>query len=389
MASLAPVGVSAASRPAAKSHVNLAQLAKDVNQAASLPQFSTYAKGYGSPIKNPKALRGGKIMIIPGAPLAACEEIAQAEAQLATELGMKPTIFQNNGTTTAYNTAINDAISQGYKAITPECAMNPATIAPAIAQAKAHGIKVVSYGATRKEMAQSKVQGNTVDPWGFDAKIAAEQAVYQHHGKPFQAIAITSNQAPATAIMEAMLKKELHAICPACTLTEVNVEVPQWSSSIASTLTSALIRNPKATVVFPDYAGMLTYVLAGITAAHKTSTVKTYLAFGGGTPFIQMQAQQPGASIIQSDIGGYPVWTGYLLMLQTARVLQGMPPISYDNAYGPDRVCTPQNAVEFLKTGGWGTSFVNGFRGLLGLKPLSGKALFNASTLNGAMTAKV
>ena len=73
MASLAPAGVSAASRPAAKSHVNLSQLAQDVNQAAALPQFSTYAKGYGSPIKNPKALRGDKIMIIPGAPLAACE----------------------------------------------------------------------------------------------------------------------------------------------------------------------------------------------------------------------------------------------------------------------------------------------------------------------------
>jgi hypothetical protein len=151
-------------------------------------------------------------------------------------------------------------------------------------------------------------------------------------------------------------------------------------------VTSALLKNPNVTVIFPDYAGMLTYMLAGIEAAHKTSSVKTYLAFGGGTPFIKLQTVQPGESVIQQDIGGYPPWTGYLLFLQTARALEKMAPISYTNAIGPDRIATPQNAVNVLETGGWGTSWVNGFRGLLGLPALSGTALTNASTLNGAMT---
>ena len=47
------------------------------------------------------------------------------------------------------------------------------------------------------------------------------------------------------------------------------------------------------------------------------------------------------------------------------------------------------NAVEVLQTGGWGTSWVNGFRELLGLPDLSGSALTNAATLNGTMVDSV
>jgi hypothetical protein len=74
------------------------------------------------------------------------------------------------------------------------------------------------------------------------------------------------------------------------------------------------------------------------------------------------------------------------MFLQTARALEKMPPIAYDKAIGPDRIVTPDNSVQVLQTGGWGTDWVNGFRGLLGLPALSGSALTSASTLNGAMT---
>jgi hypothetical protein len=66
-----------------------------------------------------------------------------------------------------------------------------------------------------------------------------------------------------------------------------------------------------------------------------------------------------------------------------------MDPIPYGKAIGPDRIATPDNAVEVLTTGGWGTDWVNGFRDLLGLPPLSGDALTAAATLNGAMVGKV
>jgi ABC-type sugar transport system substrate-binding protein len=353
-----------------------------------VPSFSTYAAGYGSPVGSIANLAGKKIMIIPGvSALAACTEIAQADAAIATAAGMKPTIFANQGTPAEHNTAIEDAIHGGYAAIDMGCAVDPSTSAPAIAQAEAAGLAVAVYGATPQEASAAKVTYNNVDPYALDAKLAVDQAVSQHNGQPFNAIALTSfATGPATAIMETALKAELSATCPACTVSEVNVEVPNWQTQIASTVSSQLLQHPNVSVLFPDYAGMLTYVLAGIQSAHKTSGMKVYLSFGGGTPFVKLQTADPGKSIIQSDIGGYPPWTGYLMFLQTARALEKLPPIPYSQAIGPDRIVTPDNAVEVLQTGGWGTDWVNGFRNLLGLPALSGSALTAASTLNGAMT---
>jgi hypothetical protein len=76
------------------------------------------------------------------------------------------------------------------------------------------------------------------------------------------------------------------------------------------------------------------------------------------------------------------------MFLQLARNLTGMPALGTPNnqVYGPNRLVTPSNASEVLQTGGNGTDWVNGFRGLLGLPALSGSALTAAATLNGSMT---
>ena len=128
-------------------------------------------------------------------------------------------------------------------------------------------------------------------------------------------------------------------------------------------------------------------MLAGIQAAHRTD-VKTYLAFGGGTPFVQLQTVSPGKDIIQSDVSESPPWTGYLLFLQAARGLEKLAPIPYAQAIGPDLMITPDNAVSVLATGGFGDTGSTASATLLGLPALSGSALHAASTLNGAMTGK-
>jgi ABC-type sugar transport system substrate-binding protein len=368
---------------------DIAALSADVSKYAALPSFSDYGSSYGGKIPSLANLAGKKIMIIPGvSALAACTEIAQAVSAAATSVGMKPTIFENQGATADHNSAIEDAIHQGYAAIAMGCALDPSTSAPAIAQAQKAGLVVGVYGGTPQQNQRAGTTYNTDDPYALDAKLAAEQAVAQHNGQPFHAIAITSYATgPATAIEEAAIQSTLAADCPKCSLTAVNVEVPDWATQVASATTSQLLKDPEATVLFPDYAGELTYVLAGIQAAHRTN-VKTYLAFGGGTPFVQLQTASPGSEIIQSDVSESPPWTGYLLFLQTVRGLEKLPPISYTQAIGPDRIITPGNAVDVLTTGGFGDDWVNGFRELLGLPDLSGSALHAASTLNGAMTAK-
>jgi hypothetical protein len=383
-------GSQGASGSSSSSSADAAALADGVTKAAAIPSFSDYAAGYGGKVTSTANLKGKKIMIVPGdSALAACTEIAQATSALSSDVGMKPTIFSNQGTTAEHNTAIEDAIHQGYAAIALGCDYDPTTNAPALAAAQKAGLAVSVYGATQAQAQATNLKYASSDPYTLDATLAVDQAVSQHNGQPFDAVAITSNAASATATMEAGLKAELSKTCPKCTLTEVNVEVPQWATDVAGAVSSALLQHPNVSVLFPDYAGMMTYVLQGIQTAHKSNSVKAYLNFGGGTPFVKIQTADPGKSIVQSDIGGYPPWTGYLLFLQTARALEKQPAIPYAKAIGPNRIVTPDNAVEVLQTGGWGTSWVNGFRELLGLPDLAGGALTNAATLNGAMVGSV
>jgi ABC-type sugar transport system substrate-binding protein len=371
------------------SGVDLSALTADITKAAATPSFSDYGPQYGGKVPSISNLAGKKIMIIPGvSALAACEEIAQAASNFAKAAGMVPTIFNNLGTTADTNSAIENAIHEGYAAIVMGCAMDPSQSAPAIAQAQKAGIVVGTYGGTPSMDQRAGTTYNTDDPYALDATLAAEQAIVQHNGQPFNAIAITSYATgPATVIEQDALAATLTKDCPKCTLSSVNVEVPDWQTQIASTVTAQMLQHPNTTVLFPDYAGELTYVLAGLQAAHKTD-VKTYLAFGGGTPFVQLQTVSPGDDIIQSDVSESPPWTGYLLVLQAIRGLEKLAPIPYAQAIGPDLMITPQNAVSVLTTGGFGNDWVNGFRELIGLPDLSGSALAAASTLNGAMTGK-
>ncbi len=357
--------------------------------AQAVPSFSQFAGSYGSTV-DISSLKGKKVMIVPGvSALAACTEIAQAAAALAKDAGMIPTIFANQGTTAEHNAAIENAIHQGYAAVMMGCAYDPTTNAPAIAQAIKAGLKFSFYGLTPAQQEAIKVNYVNVDPYALDGQLSVDQAVQHAGGKPFTALSITSNATAASALMRNAMNAELAKVCPQCKVNEVNVEVPQWTTNIAGAVSSALLQHPDTTVLFPYYAGMLTYVLQGMQSAHKTTGVTAYLNFGGGTPFIKLQTQEPGKSIIQGQLGGYPPWTGYLMFLQLARNMAGMPPLgtAENQVVGPNRLVTPDNAVDVLTTGGNGTDWVNGFRGLLGLPALSGAALTSAATLGGTMTA--
>src|SRR5512146_1476856 len=145
----APSSSAAASTSAspASSGPDLSALQADITKAAAIPSFSDYGPNYGGKVPSIANLAGKKIMIIPGvSALAACEEIAQAASDFAKAAGMVPTIFNNQGSPAEHNTAIENAIHQGYAAIIMGCAMDPSQNAPAIAQAQKAGIVVGTYG---------------------------------------------------------------------------------------------------------------------------------------------------------------------------------------------------------------------------------------------------
>jgi ABC-type sugar transport system substrate-binding protein len=347
-----------------------------VESAESVPSFKTP----GPAVNGAQALRGKKVMIIPGVPLlATCQQIATAASQLSRAAGMKPTIFQGSGTPQSWTSGIEYAIHEGYAAVMLECGVNTGEIAPALATAHAHGVDVTVYGVTPSEVKGVVLAAADADPYVQDQRISVDEALVMNDGKPFDALVVQSADSPSNGVQMSGLKSEMKLRCPACQITLADVSVPAWSTEFASTVTSELLSHPNVTAVWALYAGELPYMRSGIEAAHRANDIKSFGAFGGGSAELQIQAQAPGNHVVMGDIYGDPTWIGYELVYQTALVLRHQRPTPLDGYYVPNRLVTPSNVKSVIETGGFGSAFVNGYRKLFGLSPLTGQALLAAA----------
>ncbi len=383
---LAPMA--SATRSSAKSGVTLKALGQEVTALETLPPFKgiTY---YGGLLKDPAKLKGDKVMVVPGdSELQACTEMGKAAANLFTAAGMKPTIFSTKGGVTTLTTAAKDAVDEGYQAILYECDFSATEVVPAIATAEKHGLKVIGWGSTLKADKVAHLEGSLNTTLGLVARNGVEQAVYAHAGKPFQSIIIESKAVGTSPPATAALITELKKLCPQCKYTVITANVTVWFSTLDQTVDSALLRAPDATVIFDEFTGELTGVLAGIKGVKRTASVKTFMGYGGGTAYLEDQSKGVGHTVIAGQIEEGVTWCGYEDVIQTARVLLGEPALPVAKFTGPRRLITPKNVASVLLTGGFGTTFVNQFRKMLGLGALSGSALTNAATLTGKLTAK-
>jgi ribose transport system substrate-binding protein len=216
-----------------------------------------------------------------------------------------------------------------------------------------------------------------------DAKLSVEQAFVHSGGKPFNMLLITSNAVEGEPIAVAAVKSELTALCgSACKLYTTDVEVPDWATKIQSTVQSYLLTHPDISVIYALYSGEYLFALPGIEAAHKTGSVVMVGGFGNGTPEIQLQLSAPGNTVAIGQVSSYADWAAYEAYYQTALVLAGQAPRPYADTFTPNVLTTPANAANVL-TGvkAYGDAFVNGYRALFGLKPLSGAALTAAATV--------
>jgi ribose transport system substrate-binding protein len=368
----------AASIPAAS---QLPQLEAAVAAAQKVPTFTSP----GPAIKDVGALKGDKIMSIPGSSqLAACEQMSEAEQSLGDAVGTPVTIWQNSGLTSQWESGINTAIAQGYKAVILTCSINPLSIVPALLNAENHGVKVVCYAVnypvTQKTYPglASGVGENAVQ----DAALMVEQAFVHSGGKPFDMLLITSNAVNGEPLQVAAVKKEMNTLCgSACKIYSADVEVPDWATKIQSTVQSQLLTHPDISVVFPLYSGEYLFALPGIEASHRSNVILTG-GFGNGTPEIQLQLSSPGNTIAIGQMSSYADWAAYSAYYQTALVLAGQTPVPFQKTATPNVLTTPANAAAVL-TGykAYGDGFVNGYRSLFGLPALSGAALIAAATV--------
>ena len=375
--SAAPVSSSNASIPASKELSHLQQVVTSA-QADASQTFSP-----GPAISNMAALKGKKIMALPGTSLIpTCVQDVKVIQSIGDAAGTPVTIINTSGQVSQWESAIDLAIAQHYAAVDFICDDVPSIIGPEIEKAQSHGVKVFGYGLSMPLTQKNYpgLAGGTMEPIWNDYSTMIDQAFVKTGGKPFDMLVISSVGVIGNAADVAMLKAQVKQMCgSACNVTVVDIEVPDWGTKIQSTVQTQLLNHRNIGVVYPMFSGEYSFVLPAVEASHRSVLVTG--AFGGGTPQIKLQTQSPVNNIIIGDMTSDPVWAAYEFYYQTMLGLAGQPMVPLNSTTTPNILATSANAQKVLSGAAWGDTFVNAYRQAFGLAPLSGSALNTAATV--------
>jgi len=364
--------------------VSASQLAQMKATLSAQEQIPTYTAP-GPAIANIASLRGDKVMVIPvSSQITTCEQQANVEAVIGPLLGMKVTVFNNSGDPSQWSEGIEDAVNGGYKAIIIECGIDPTAIAPQLTAAKKAGIVVVDQNVNDASVSQVSplITAETTAWEDLQQQYNVMQAFIESGGKPMDALVITSDEnVPAPGMVQA-IQSEYSKLCgSACKVEVEDVSIPDWSTKVQPTVSAALLADPKITAIFCIYGGMINGAIPAVESAHR-SGVHIY-TFGGGNDQLKLEE---GSNIVLSNFGPSGVWAGYLAYYQALLGLTHQKVLPPADAATPDRDFTPATANQiFTPDGGMGTAFLNGYRQLFGLPPLSGQALIAAASYDDSL----
>ncbi|MGH3288525.1 MAG: sugar ABC transporter substrate-binding protein [Streptosporangiaceae bacterium] len=296
--------------------------------------------------------------------------ITQAMQQAATAAHLKLVTYANQGTTSEWVTAIDQAIAEHVGAIVLG-GINPAVIAPQIAQAEADHI-VVEESHEYEEGVQtpSDLQANSYGAFAEAASLMADYAIQKTSGHA-NVLIVTDNEYPNSVTMYNSMVQTFKSMCGSgCTYTSVNEPITDWASGIQPAVESALTSNPNINWVLPVYDSMSEYVVPGIQA--KGDASKVSVASYNGTPFVLKYIEDPSSDggIVKMDAGENTALIGWEAIDQVLRLMAGQPAAPNDTTHirvfdGTNVSLTgtpPQLGV------GYGPdSYIKGFENLWGL----------------------
>jgi ribose transport system substrate-binding protein len=341
------------------SAATLDELRAELEQAQAVPQFK--AQG---PAFSVASLAGKKILSMPvSSQLKGCDNMARQVVDIAKSVGMTDsTYFQNDGGPAAWVQGMNQAINGGYDGVALVCGIDPASLAPQMAAAKAAGIQVVDmHLADVSEPASDLIAGQTNGEFNRAMAMGVAQSLVEANGNAVDALVITSNENPPSIGMEQTVKDEYARLCgDKCGVESVNIPIPDYATKLSGAVSSALVANPDIKAVFMVFDAQTTFVISALKASRTGA--KTY-AFGADEPAIELMADP--ANPMGSDMGPSFPWMAYSGADQLFRVIAGEPAIAADEAFAPYRMFTPDNAGEATPPDyGFGDSYVQGYRDL-------------------------
>ena len=267
--------------------------------------------------------------------------IANHIKRIATPIGVKVTIWQNQGQPSQWVQGMNAAIAQRANAIVLLAGNDPAGLQPQIRAAKAKGIPtIVAHLYDQNQPSAPNVGGRRQHPVQ-DRRPADRRPGDRRHEGRANALVVTINQVKSTVPMVAGIREEFRKYCQGCKLTYTDVTIAEFATKIQPNVQAALTADPGMNYVIALYdSAEVPFVAAAIRAAGRTGRVK--VSTFNGTPEILKMVTQ--GDIVSADVGENLEWIGYAVVDQSMRVMGGLKPVK--NARVPVRVFDKSNIAQ-------------------------------------------
>jgi ribose transport system substrate-binding protein len=333
----------------------------NLNKYKAVPKF--VAPG---PAFNARERAGGKrLFIIPASSqVPFVSTIANHIRRIATPVGVRVTIWQNQGQPSQWVQGMNAAIAQRANAIILLAGNDPAGLQPQIRAAKARGIPtIVAHLYDDNQPSAPNVGGLVNIPYKIAGRLIADQAIVDTRGQA-NALVVTINQVKSTLPMVAGIREEFRKFCSGCKLTYTDVTIPEIATKIQPNVQAALTRDPGINYVIALYdSAEVPFVAAAIRASGRIGRVK--VSTFNGTPEMLKLVKQ--GDILNMNVGENLEWIAYAVVDQSMRIMGGLRPVR--NARVPVRVFDRSNIGQAGPrfTSGWGNTYISGYRRLWGL----------------------
>jgi ribose transport system substrate-binding protein len=347
----------------AASAPDLSYVQAQINKFRAVPKFVPPGPAFDAK----KAVKGKTLFIIPASSnVPFVTTIADGMVSVAKGLGLKTTVWKNQGQPSEWVAGMNSAISQKATNIDLLAGIDPNTLQPQIKQAANRKITTtVSHLYDVKQPPAPNLSAVVDIPYNQAGRLLADWAILQTKGKT-NALVTIINQVSSTKPMVAGIKAELSKRCGSgCKATYIDTTIADLQTKLQGQVQTALTRDPSINYVICLYdSAQAPFAEAAIRALGKGNSLK--IVTFNGTPAILKEIKK--GSIIAMDVGENLDWISRGILDQEMRLMAGIPPSKSPNI--PIRVFDATNVSQAgnppANGKGFGSAYIGGYNKLWG-----------------------
>jgi ribose transport system substrate-binding protein len=343
-----------------------ADVTANVEKYMALPSFTPP----GDPI-DVSAMRGKSMFLIPLVPNPFNQSIQDTMRSIAKQVGMKFTLYPNQGKPSEWVQGMNAAVTAKPDIIVLSTAPDPRVLQPQLEAAKKAGIPVLvthfyddsSPTPPECEGCAAGVTALVTAPFNVAGKAAADWIVKDSGGKANVLVIGGADVLPSPATVK-VVTDEIASACSGCKSTVINIPVSDWNTKVQGEVQAALNRDSSINYVYPLYDAMVAGAVPAIQTLGKSGKVK--VVSYNGSPYALKFIQD--GDIVAMNVGEDTVGIGYASMDQAFRILLDKPTVDQRT---PIRIWDDTNVKEAGEPPtvgkGYGTALSDGFTKLWGL----------------------